>query len=119
MILFFLCGSPLLASARDSNKNTLSGIYYFENEVETFSPCKSNKTYWAVGNSELIDQLRSKALEKNGISGVLYLQIQGRYIGSSKDDESYARDFDGYFKIEKINRIRIADKKDCRIIATD
>jgi hypothetical protein len=94
-----------------------AGIYFFEDETETFSPCPSNRTYWVTGSEKVHGVLRSEAVAaKEPIRGAVYVRVNGRYAGSSKNSESYARDYDGYFEITKVFSIRPAKKTDCRIL---
>ena len=55
----------------------VKGIYTWGPEVETFSPCNTNKTYWLEGSDAMLAPLQEMALKKADAGNEAYQPIYG------------------------------------------
>lgn len=110
LVIFTLVFSPFAQA-----NAAIYGIYYFVNEVETFSPCKSFETYSVLSSAKIHNQLRKNALRENlPVLGTLFIKVEGEFTGV-KAAEGYDLDYDGDYKITQVISIRPAKKSDCRL----
>ena len=82
----------------------VKGIYTWGPEVETFSPCNTNKTYWLEGSDAMLAPLQEMALKKadagNEAYQPIYVELQAAQAGKATD--GFAADYDGLMQLHQV-----------------
>ena len=77
------------------------GIYYLGAEVNTFSPCDSEKTYWVSGSSWVLDPLYQYVKEKTKKPyEPVYIEFRGHLLKEILD--GFAAGYDGLIRISEV-----------------
>ena len=92
------------ASAANGSSKLVKGIYTWGAEVETLSPCNTDKTYWLEGREELLVPLQDLAMKKadaaNEAYQPIYVEAQVVYAGQATD--GFAVDYDGVMQLQAV-----------------
>ena len=92
------------ASAANGSSKLVKGIYTWGAEVETLSPCNTDKTYWLEGREELLVPLQDLAMKKadaaNEAYQPIYVEAQIVYAGQATD--GFAVDYDGVMQLQAV-----------------
>ena len=92
------------ASAANGSSKLVKGIYTWGAEVETLSPCNTDKTYWLEGREELLAPLQDLAMKKadaaNEAYQPIYVEAQIVYAGQATD--GFAVDYDGVMQLQAV-----------------
>ena len=92
------------ASAVNGSSKLVKGIYTWGAEVETLSPCNTDKTYWLEGREELLVPLQDLAMKKadaaNEAYQPIYVEAQVVYAGQATD--GFAVDYDGVMQLQAV-----------------
>ena len=92
------------ASASVAAVTLVKGIYTWGPEVETFSPCNTNKTYWLEGSETMLAPLQEMALKKadagNEAYQPIYVELQAAQAGKATD--GFAADYDGLMQLHQV-----------------
>ena len=92
------------ASAANGSSKLVKGIYTWGAEVETLSPCNTDKTYWLEGREELLAPLQDLAMKKadaaNEAYQPIYVEAQVVYAGQATD--GFAVDYDGVMQLQAV-----------------
>ncbi|HEX9461592.1 MAG TPA: hypothetical protein VGB82_03250 [Alphaproteobacteria bacterium] len=105
----------LRVDAAIAGEGKFSGIYTWGAEVETFSPCGSNKEYWVRASDAATNDL-SKAhqrLTTRPYEGI-YVDVVGFYAGPTSDEYGFEGQYEGLFDIEKVTVTRKSGPSDCK-----
>ena len=77
------------------------GIYYWGAEVNTFSPCDSEKTYWVSGSSWVLRPLHDYAKEETKSPyEPVYIEFRGHLLDEKLD--GFAAEYEGLIRISEI-----------------
>ena len=107
------------ASAATVGTVTLvKGIYTWGPEVETFSPCNTNKTYWLEGGDAMLAPLQEMALKKADASNEayqpIYVELQAAQAGKATD--GFAADYDGLMQLHQVVKSSSKVPADCKLL---
>ena len=106
------------ASAPQAAVVAVRGIYTWGNEVETLSPCNSDKTYWLEGSEALLAPLQELALKKadaaNEAYQPIYVEVQVRHAGRATD--GFAVDYDGVMQLQAVQSASDRVPADCPLL---
>ena len=101
------CATPL---------TVYKGIYTWGAEVETFSPCDSNKTWWVLASEPVWLQLRNahQSLTTKPYEGI-YAEVSGAYVGAATEElgVAFAAQYDGILRITDVKVTRKRLGSDC------
>ncbi len=81
-----------------SELQTQKGKYTFGQEVETFTPCGSSKSYWVEAPQSILNPLRTKAKQQGEYEPI---DVELTYRHSTESSTSLAQIYDGVVKVEK------------------
>lgn len=109
------------ASAQSASQTTakrLRGIYTWGSEVETLSPCNSNKTYWLEGDEELLAPLQELALQKAAAANEAYQPIYVEVLASDagRATDGFAVDYDGLMLLQAVQSASAQVPPDCKLL---
>ena len=106
------------ASAPQTAVVPVRGIYTWGSEVETLSPCNSDKTYWLEGSEALLAPLQELALKKadaaNEAYQPIYVEVQVRHAGRATD--GFAVDYDGVMQLQAVQSASDRVPADCPLL---
>ncbi len=116
--------APVLLLAMLSGCTTPSavhdGVYIWGAEVETFSPCGTDKTWWVLTSEPLWLQLRDahQALTTRPYEGI-FAEVSGYYDGPASQEAGggFATQYDGLFRITAVRFTRSRADSDCKTAA--
>jgi len=94
--------------------NVLTGLYVHGHEVESFHPCGDTVSYWVVPPAHRRDWLHARrdSLVQSPYEP-LFVAVTGSV--SPKKTEGFAASYSGYFMVDSIIDVRVAEASDCRI----
>jgi hypothetical protein len=114
-------GLALLAlgtlSACSPQPTAYEGVYYWSEDVQTFTPCKSVSTYWAITPEPLSARLSMAYREfaPEPFEGI-YAQVLGRYVGPGTDKgEGFEEQYAGVFEITDVQSVQKVIPDGCEI----
>lgn len=95
------------------------GVYVWTENVETFTPCRTQSTWMITTqpeSSRLAMTYRELATEP--FEGV-FVQLAGRYAGSGIEEkgEAFGEQYDGLFEITEVRSIQKMIPPDCEVTA--
>ena len=94
------------------------GIYTWGSEVETLSPCNSDKTYWLEGDEALLAPLQELAIKKadaaNEAYQPIYVEVQVSHAGQATD--GLAVDYDGVMQLHAVQSASGRVPADCPLL---
>lgn len=106
------------ASAAQAAVEAVRGIYTWGSEVETLSPCNSDKTYWLEGDETLLAPLQELAIKKADMANEayqpIYVELQVRYAGQATD--GFAVDYDGVMQLHAVQSASGRVPADCPLL---
>ena len=107
---------PLPAAPASGPSVAYRGLFVWGPEVETFTPCNSDRTYWLDGPDELLGRLEDLAIDKADKAGEAYQPIYVELHASDegKATDGQAVDYDGIFMLRSIDRTQSSLPADCR-----
>ena len=96
----------------------IRGVYTWGAEVETLSPCNTDKTYWLEGNEAMLAPLQEMAMKKadaaNEAYQPIYVEVQASYAGQATD--GFAVDYDGVMQLQAVQASSNAVPADCKLL---
>ena len=96
----------------------IRGIYTWGAEVETLSPCNTNKTYWLEGSEAMLAPLQEMAMKKadaaNEAYQPIYVEVQANYAGQATD--GFAVDYDGVMQLQAVQSSSNTVPADCKLL---
>lgn len=96
----------------------MRGIYVWGSEVETFSPCNTDKAYWLEGDEQLLAPLQELAIRKadaaNEAYQPIYVEVQVRDMGRATD--GFAVDYDGVMQLLDVRSSSLQVPADCKLL---
>ena len=105
-------------AASDTAVTLVKGIYTWGSEVETFSPCNTNKTYWLEGSDAMLAPLQEMALKKadanNEAYQPIYVELQAAQAGKATD--GFAADYDGLMQLHQVVHASSKVPADCKVL---
>ena len=106
------------ASAAQAEVMPLRGIYTWGSEVETLSPCNSNKTYWLEGDEELLAPLQELAIQKADAANEAYQPIYVEVLVSDAGHatDGFAVDYDGLMQLQAVQAASVQVPADCKLL---
>ena len=109
---------PSVPAASDTAVTLVKGIYTWGSEVETFSPCNTNKTYWLEGSDAMLVPLQEMALKKadanNEAYQPIYVELQAAQAGKATD--GFAADYDGLMQLHQVVHASSKVPADCKVL---
>jgi hypothetical protein len=100
----------------ESMQPPVDGYYVYGHEVNTFTPCASDSTYWVVGDDRTPDSLRVTYFEWSAANQAEpYAPMFARFRGHVASDEldGFAEAYDGTFLVEEIVLLLGIEEDDC------
>lgn len=96
----------------------LRGIYTWGSEVETLSPCNSNKTYWLEGDEELLAPLQDLAIRQADAANEAYQPIYVEVLVSDagRATDGFAVDYDGLMQLQAVQTVSAQVPADCKLL---
>ena len=96
--------SPSSASASAAAATLVKGIYTWGPEVETFSPCHTDKTYWLEGSEAALAPLQALAVKKADAANEAYQPIYVELHASPADKptDGFAVYYDGMLHLHGV-----------------
>ena len=96
----------------------IRGVYTWGAEVETLSPCNTDKTYWLEGNEAMLAPLQEMAMKKADAANVayqpIYVEVQASYAGQATD--GFAVDYDGVMQLQAVQASSNTVPADCKLL---
>ena len=93
------------------------GFYVWGPDVDEFSPCGSDKTYWVVTSEALGNRLvdAHEAGRTEPYQG-LFVEVRGFYAGPPNEERggAFADQYDGLFEITEVRTMRRIMASDCK-----
>ena len=109
-------GAPVSSAPQAAVR--LRGIYVWGSEVETLSPCNTDKTYWLEGDETLLAPLQELALQKadaaNEAYQPIYVEVQAAHAGRAT--EGLAVDYDGVLQLHTVHTASGQVPADCKLL---
>ena len=94
--------------------NEYQGIYYWGAEVNTFSPCDLEKTFWVSGSSWLLRPLYDYVKEETKSPyQPVYIEFRGHLLDEKLD--GFASDYDGLIRISELRLKSVNIPQRCRV----
>jgi hypothetical protein len=93
------------------------GVYFWSEDAQTFTPCKTVSTYWAITPEPLSARLSMayRELAPEPFEGS-YVQLVGRYVGpGTEKGEGFDEQYDGVFEITEVQSIQKAIPEGCEV----
>ncbi len=114
-----LSGAPdAPASPAPQAAARVRGIYVWGSEVETLSPCNTDKTYWLEGEEALLAPLQELALQKadaaNEAYQPVYVDVLAAHAGRAT--EGLAVDYDGVLQLQAVHTASGQVPADCKLL---
>jgi hypothetical protein len=93
---------------------TIKGHYTWGAEVNTFTPCGSEKTLWVVGESSILSDLEKKysSITKKPYEKTFAI-VSGNILDKDLNSDGFDADYDGRISIESIQSHSASSDKDC------
>jgi hypothetical protein len=114
-LVFAVLLAGTVTACASEGSSQLRGKYYWGNEVETFHPCGSEKSFWVVGDKSLLQPLHDKATELSQAKGQpyqpIYIEASGRSEGKAND--GFAADYDGVYRLTAVKTVGDSAPSDC------
>ena len=96
----------------------MQGVFFWGPEVETFSPCNTNQTFWLDGEPEQLAPLEDMAMEKadqaNEAYQPVYVEIHATQMGPATD--GYAVEYDGVLALQQVVKLSPEVPSTCKLI---
>lgn len=110
--------TPASAAAASGSAATVRGIYVWGPEVETFSPCNTDKTYWLNGDATLLQPLQELAMEKADTNNEAYqpIYLEAEIADAGTATEGDAMDYDGLRELRRVIASSKQVPEDCKLI---
>lgn len=106
------------ASSAPQAAARVRGIYVWGSEVETLSPCNTDKTYWLEGEEALLAPLQELALQKadaaNEAYQPIYVDVLAAHAGRAT--EGLAVDYDGVLQLQAVHTASGQVPADCKLL---
>jgi hypothetical protein len=85
----------------------LRGFYKWGNEIESFTPCGSSKTYWVEADPALLQQLRGSSASYSSAVNQAYQPIYVEVSGTLESGipDGLAADYDGVYRFTEVHSI--------------
>ena len=93
------------------------GVYFWSEDVQTFTPCRTVSTYWAMTPEPLSARLSTayRELVTEPFGGI-FVQIVGRYVGpGTEKGEGFGEQYAGVFEITEIQSIQKVIPAGCEV----
>lgn len=93
------------------------GVYFWSEDVETFTPCRTVSTYWAVTTEPVSARLSMsyRELTTEPFEGI-FVQVVGRYVGPGTDKgEGFDEQYAGVFEITEVQSIQKMIPDGCEV----
>ncbi|MFV0219817.1 hypothetical protein OBK23_09055 [Empedobacter falsenii] len=93
-------------------KQFISGKLVLGHEVQEFTPCGSNKSFWIIDNTGI---LQSKYDSINKMVRKPYSKVYAEIeiVDKGKSNEGFASDYESVYEVINIKNIRKLTNKDC------
>lgn len=110
--------APASAAASAADAPLMQGVFFWGPEVETFSPCNTNQTFWLDGEPEQLAPLEDMAMEKadqaNEAYQPVYVEIHATQMGPATD--GYAVEYDGVLALQQVVKLSPEVPSTCKLI---
>jgi hypothetical protein len=92
------------------------GIYTWGAEVDVFSPCGTNQTYWVITSDPLRHELSGahQQLTSKPYEGI-FAEVTGFYAGPAIEEKggAFSTQYDGLFQVTNVSFTRKRSSLDC------
>jgi hypothetical protein len=91
------------------------GHYIWGHEVNTFTPCNDQKTYWVNGSQNVLKNLEDqyKGLTKTPYEKT-FAVITGKISPKDANSDGFDSDYDGLINIDSIDSMSTSSDADCK-----
>ncbi|MDH3003329.1 hypothetical protein [Pasteurella multocida] len=109
--MIILCSISLLSACQSQVIKNVVGEYVYGHEVETFTPCHSEKTYWVDGADSELEKVRNKVLMLTKMNKKPYQSVYVKldYADLGKDTEGFAAEYDSVIKVKNVMLVEKCD----------
>lgn len=116
--LMTLLITSVAACASVSGTQNMRGIYYWGGEVESFSPCGSDQSFWVVGSERILQALRleSMRLSRERSEAFQPVYVEAIVIEEAKAEDGFAADYDGVYRFTSIKTFSSSTPSDCQML---
>ena len=99
----------------------LRGHYTWGHEVRTFTPCGSKRTFWVVGDTELLQPLQDASAALAQARGKPYqpVYVEVSAIAQGKATDGFAADYDGVYRFVGVQVLKSQSPADCQHMANN
>ncbi len=106
------------SSVSGGSPTLVRGIYTWGAEVETLSPCNTDKTYWLEGREELLAPLQDLAMKKADAANEAYqpIYVEARVVYAGKATDGFAVDYDGVMQLQAVQTARSNVPPECKLL---
>jgi hypothetical protein len=112
-VLTVLAFTTLWACASYASEDpSATGCYTFGHEVNTFRPFPGDSTFWVLGATPVLQQLRSA---HDSLTSKPYEAVWVRVLAkrSTEEPDGFAEQYDGLIEIQRVLEIRRATVAEC------
>lgn len=104
--------------ASGESPKLVKGIYTWGAEVETLSPCNTDKTYWLEGREELLAPLQDLAMKKADAANEAYqpIYVEAQVVYAGKATDGFAVDYDGVMQLQAVQTARSNVPPECKLL---
>ncbi|MGH7444411.1 MAG: hypothetical protein ACREKM_06025 [Longimicrobiales bacterium] len=101
----------------NAGRTLYEGQYTFGHEANVFQPCASDRTYWVVGDSALIEDLQARyTFWRDSALAEPYAPVYARLRGgpsANVESDGFAAQYDGMFEVVEVEALRGLRAGDC------
>ena len=96
----------------ERQSKTLEGQLTLGDEVRTFKPCGSDKTFWVSDKTGKIKELYSKLTVGKKPYTPIFVEVEVQDKGKAK--EGFPADYEGVYEVVNVLKARNISGKDCQ-----
>ena len=110
--------APASAAASAADAPLMQGVFFWGPEVETFSPCNTNQTFWLDGEPEQLAPLEDMAIDKADKANEAYQPIYAeiRAVSAGQATDGYAVEYDGVLSLQQVVTLSPEVLSSCKLI---
>lgn len=111
--IVLLLTSALIASCGEPSLDQIhQGKYYWGPEVNSFSPCNSDNTYWVSYNWAGMEMSQYYKENASAPYQPMYLEFRGHLLNESL--EGFAEEYDGLIRLSEAKQYSFEIPVDCQ-----
>lgn len=106
------------STAAAADAPLMQGVFFWGPQVETFSPCNTNQTFWLDGEPEQLAPLEDMAIDKADKANEAYQPIYAeiRAVSAGQATDGYAVEYDGVLSLQQVVTLSPEVPSSCKLI---